>query len=320
MLPPNTLNAYFARRPATPASPVAAGSDSAAPLASSGGSSIVSAALPVATAKITGKRADIGSSSSNSSTAATAPAQPAAPGSPSKKPKSGTPSAALTPQQQLTFAYVKRRWLDVKESFLPSGVARTNWQKGTGTRKANENALKQLRSDAERLGLAPSSIVALVDNATRRRQDGAQKAEQALDEMRRIGGLLTAADAANGLSTEGVVRLELAEALGADWVALVGGEEAAGGLVAACVAYLELLANERWEGGLRAAALGGEYQPTAARPATLDALDEAAAAGDLLRLLPFLLLSNRRCGAPSAKLLYAAMQTCVGNRPAALEA
>ena len=83
--------------------------------------------------------------------------------------------------------------------------------------------------------------------------------------MRRIGGLHTAADAANGLSTEGVVRLELAEALGAEWVALVGGEEAAGGLVTQCVAYLELLANERWEGGLRAAALGGEYQPTAAR-------------------------------------------------------
>ncbi len=60
-----------------------------------------------------------------------------------------------------------------------------------------------------------------------RRQDSAPKASQALDEMRRLGGLHTAADAANGLSMEGVVRLELAEALGADWVALVGGEEAA---------------------------------------------------------------------------------------------
>ena len=182
--------------------------------------------------------------------------------------------------------------------------------------------MRQLRSDAERHGLAPSAIVALVKDATRpwtrRRQDCAPKAAQALDEMRRLGGLHTAADAANGLSTEGVVRLELAEALGADWVALVGGEEAALGLVAACVAYLELLAKERWEGGLRAAALGGEYQPTAARAATLAALDRAAAAGDLLRLLPFLLLSNWRCGAPSAKLLYAAMQTCVGNRPAQL--
>jgi hypothetical protein len=164
---------------------------------------------------------------------------------------------------------VKQRWLDVKESFLPAGVARLNWQKGLGTRTANENALKQLRSDAERHGLAPTEIKELVDNATRRRQDSAPKAAQALDEMRRTGGLHTAADAANGLSTEGVVRLELAEALGADWVALVGGEEAAPGLVADGVAYLELLAKERWEGGLRAAALGGEYQPTAARPATL---------------------------------------------------
>ena len=213
-----------------------------------------------------------------------------------------------------------QRWLDVKESFLPAGVARLNWQKGPGTRTANEEALRQLRSDAERHGLAPTEIKELVDNATRRRQDSAPKAAQALDEMRRTGGLHTAADAANGLSTEGVVRLELAEALGADWVALVGGEEAAPGLVADGVAYLELLAKERWEGGLRAAALGGEYQPTAARPATLAALDEAAAAGDQLRLLPLLLLSNRRCGAPSVELLQAAMRACAANRPDALEA
>jgi len=97
------------------------------------------------------------------------------PGSPSKKLKSGTPSAALTPQQQLTYAYVTQRWLDVKESFLPAGVARLNWQKGTGTRTANEEALRQLRSDAERHGLAPSAIVALVKDATRRRQDSVLK-------------------------------------------------------------------------------------------------------------------------------------------------
>ena len=179
--------------------------------------------FPPATAKSAGKRAAIGSSSSNSSIAATAPAQPAAPGSPSKKAKSGTPSAALTPQQQLTLAYVTQRWLDVKESFLPAGVAQLNWQKGPGTRTANEETLRQLRSDAERHGLAPSAIVALVKDATRRRQDSAPKASQALDEMRRLGGLHTAADAAHGLSTEGVLRLELAEALGVDWVALVGG-------------------------------------------------------------------------------------------------
>jgi hypothetical protein len=61
---------------------------------------------------------------------------------------------------------VKRRWLDVKESFLPSGVARLNWQKGPGTRTANEDALRQLRSDAERLGLVPSYIAELVEDAS----------------------------------------------------------------------------------------------------------------------------------------------------------
>ena len=215
---------------------------------------------------------------------------------------------------------MERRWLDVKRSFLPMGVARLDFQKGPGTRTANENAIKTLRSDAERLGLAPAYIATLVDSATRRRQDGAQKAAQALEEMRRIGGLFTAADAANGWSTESLVRLELAEVIGAGWEALVGGAEAALGLVGAGVAYLRLLAEQRWEGGLRAAALGGDYQPTAVRAATLAALDEAAATGDLLRLLPWLLLSNRRCGAPSAKELAAAVRACAGNRPPELDA
>ena len=126
---------------------------------------------------------------------------------------------------------------------------------------------------------------------------------------------VTAANAANGWSTESLVRLELAEVIGAGWEALVGSAEAALGLVGAGVAYLRLLAEQRWEGGLRAAALGGDYQPTAVRAATLAALDEAAATGDLLRLLPYVLLSNRRCGAPSAKELATAVRACAGNRP-----
>ena len=39
----------------------------------------------------------------------------------------------------------------------------------------------------------------------------------------------------------------------------------------------------------------------------------------MLRLLPYVLLSNRRCGAPSAKELATAVRACAGNRPPELD-
>jgi hypothetical protein len=43
-------------------------------------------------------------------------------------------------KRSLSSPSLRCRWLDGKESFLPSGVARLNWQKGPGTRTASGNA------------------------------------------------------------------------------------------------------------------------------------------------------------------------------------
>jgi len=108
-----------------------------------------------------------------------------------------------------------------------------------------------------------------------------------------------------------VARLELEEGLGPDWADVVGA--GAEGLVTMCAAVLTAIAEAVWQRGLRGG--HGEVVGQQADVWLVQSAWAAAERGQLLGLLPWLLLSNRRPCAPTGKELGTMLLQCVRRRP-----